>query len=606
MTALTRITAQALAVLRPPPLLTLSQWAERSLYLSAEDSAEPGLYSADRAPYQRGILDAISDPSVEMVVGMLSAQVGKTLMLKATIGYYVDQDPSTILVVQPTIEMAETFSKDRLAPMIRDSKALRGKIADSKSRDSGNTILHKQFAGGHITMVGANAPAGLASRPIRVALFDEVDRYPASAGTEGDPVSLGIARTKTFWNRRIVMFSTPGDADTSRILAAFEESDQRRFHVPCPHCGAHQVLRWEQVTWSDADPHTAVYVCEYCDTGWNEADRYAAVQAGEWRAEFPGRAVAGFHLNELYSPFRKLREIVADFLRAKDSPERLKTWVNTSLGEPWREQEGDRVEADMIAQRREPYTEPPAGALCVTMSVDTQDDRLEIEFVAWGKGEESWGLEHKVLRGDPGRPELWDRLTAELGRTFRRDDGAVLSVSACAIDSGGHYTREVYAWCQRHRGRAFPLVGRAGAGRPLVEVSKRPLKQHGVKLLVVGVDTAKELLLMSRLRVTTPGPQYCHFPAHYGPEFFAQLTAETRGTIYVQGRPTYRWTCKKGDRNEALDLRVYSLALIHLLRPAWDVLAQQIQPPEAAQPVPKPKPIAPRGTMPRPAPRNLG
>jgi phage terminase large subunit GpA-like protein len=606
MTALTRVMAHALSVLRPPPDLTLSQWAECNLYLSAEDSSEPGLYNADRAPYQRGILDAISDPTVESVVGMLSAQVGKTLMLKSTIGYYVDQDPSTILVVQPNVEMAETFSKDRLAPMIRDSPALRGKIADSKSRDSGNTILHKQFAAGHITMVGANAPAGLASRPIRIVLLDEVDRYPASAGTEGDPVKLAIARTKSFWNRRVVMFSTPGDADTSRILKAFDLSDQRRFHVACQHCGERQVLRWEQVSWADGDPATAVYVCEHCDTGWGEAERYAAVQAGEWQPEHPERRIAGFHLNELYSPFRKLAEIVADFLEAKDSPELLKTFVNTSLGEPWREEEGERVQADIIAQRREPYAEPPPAALCVTMSVDTQDDRLEIEFVAWGKGEESWGVEHKVLHGDPGRPEIWDKLTAELGRTFRRDDGAVLAVSACAIDSAGHYTREVYAWCQRHRGRAFPLVGRAGAGRPLVEVSKRPLKQHGVKLLVVGVDTAKELLLMSRLKITTPGPQYCHFPARYEMAFFHQLTAETRRTVYVQGRPTYRWTCKKGDRNEALDLRVYSLALIHLLRPAWDVLASQIVPPESAPPPPRHRPIAPRGTMPRPVPRNLG
>lgn len=579
---------------RPPPKLTISQWAERNLYLSAEDSAFTGLYSCDKAPYQRGILDAIGDPSIDSVACMLSAQVGKTLMLKATVGYYADQDPSTILLVQPTIEMAETFSKDRLAPMIRDSPALAGKIADSRSRDSGNTILHKQFPGGHITMVGANAPAGLASRPIRVALFDEVDRYPASAGTEGDPISLGIARTKTFWNRRIVMVSTPGDADTSRILKAWEASDQRRYWVPCPHCGEHQVLRWDQVTWPDDNPGAAVYVCEHCDSPWNEADRKAAVNRGEWRATHPERRKAGFHLNELYSPFRRLSEIVDDYLAAKDTPELLKAWTNTSLGEPWREEEGEKVDADAIMLRREPYADPPAGVLVVTMTADVQDDRIELEHVGWGEGEESWGLGYRVIYGDPGRPELWDKVTQELARTFTRADGATLQVAACAIDSAGHYTREVYAWCQRHRGRAWPLVGRAGP-RPLVQVSKQPMKQQGLKLLVIGVDGAKESLLLSRVKIGKPGPGYMHFPSEYPDQYFRGLTAEVRSVVYSQGRATYRWVPRRVDgkvirRNEPLDLRVYALALIALLRPNWAQLAASIVPP-APKPLPPPAPV---------------
>lgn len=542
--------------------------------LSAEDSSEPGKYQPDRAPYQREIMDTICTSGG---VVMSSAQVGKTLILKAAVGYYVDQDPSSILLLQPTLEMAETFSKDRLAPMVRDTPCLRGKIADPRVRDSGNTILHKRFPGGHLTIVGANSAAGLASRPIRVVLCDEVDRYPPSAGTEGDPVSLATARAKTFWNRRIVLMSTPGDAETSRIAPAFEASDQRHYWVPCPHCGAHQRLRWANVTWADGDAATAGYACDGCGVLWTDAERVAALHWGEWRAEFPGRSVAGFHLNELYSPFRKLSEIVVDFLRAKDSPELLKVWVNTSLGEPWREQQGEKIDAEVIAQRREPYTEAPEQVLLVTLSADVQDDRIELEFQGHGAGEESWGLEYKVLRGDPGAPELWQRMSDELARTFPRADGATLAVTACGIDSAGHYTKQVYEWARKHRGRVFAMVGRAGKGRPLVTASKRPMEQHGIKLFVVGADTAKELLLFSRLKIATPGPGYCHFPAAYPDAWFAMLTAEKRVLTYSHGQPVHRWVCPKGTRNEALDLRVYGLATLALVKPNWAALAERLK-----------------------------
>lgn len=575
---LVNASAQVRRIASPPPKLTISQWAAENLYLSAEDSAEPGRYRPDRAPYQVGILNAIGDPFVESVTVMSSAQVGKTLIVKTVIGYYIDQDPSTILVLQPTLEMAETFSKDRLAPMVRDTPCLRGKIADPRVRDSGNTILHKRFPGGHVTMVGANSAAGLASRPIRITIFDEVDRYPASAGTEGDPISLGRARSKTFWNRRELMTSTPGDAETSRILPAWEASDQRRYWVPCPHCGEFQTLKWSGVVWSDGNADTAEYACEHCGATFGDRERNEALAQGEWRATHPERRAAGFHLNELYSPFRKLREIVADFIAAKDSPELLKVWVNTSLGEPWQEQKGERVEAEDIRQRREPYAEAPEAALLVNMQADVQDDRIELEFIAWGRGEESWGVEHKVLHGDPGSPELWKRMDEELGRSFRRGDGAVMTVTACAIDSAGHYTRQVYEWARKHRGRVFAIVGRSGQGRPLIVSSKRPLQQHGIKLYIVGTDTAKELLVFSRLRITTPGPGYCHFPASYSDEWFDQLTAERRVLSYSHGRPVHRWMCPKNVRNEALDIRVYGLALVALLKPNWDALAERLRP----------------------------
>jgi phage terminase large subunit GpA-like protein len=558
---------------RQPPKLTLSQWADAYLMLSAEDASEPGKYSTSRAPYQRGILDAISDPSVSEVVIMSSAQVGKTLIAKAALGYYIDQDPAPILIVQPTIEMSETFSKDRLAPMVRDTPALRGKIADPRSRDSGNTILHKRFPGGHLTMVGANAPAGLASRPIRVVICDEVDRYPASAGTEGDPVSLAKARTKTFHNRKLVLMSTPGDEATSRIAPAFEASDQRHYLVPCHDCGHMQRLRWSQVRWDEGDASTARYECEQCEARWTDGQRIDALGAGQWVATFPDRLVAGFHLSEFYSPFRMLWQIVAEFLAAKVSAETLKTWTNTSLGEVWKDSGGDRRQPELLARRREAYDcsdsqDVPQGVVWIDAGVDTQDDRLECEIVGWGIGEESWGLDHVVIEGSPDTPEVWARLEDQLARMFVREDGARLPVSLMLIDSGGHHTTRVYEFARKNR-RARACVGRSGQR---AEVT-RPSKQTNGKMTpwVIGVDQLKSQLLQSRLLVEAPGPRYCHFPDTYSDRWFEQLCAETAVTKYRHGVPYVVWDAGKR-RNEALDCRVLAMAGVRMDRPNLEML----------------------------------
>lgn len=587
----------ARADLEAPAPKPLAEWIAAELVLSAEDSAEPGSYTFDRAPYQRGIFEAIGDSRQERIVVEASSQVGKTLIAKGTLGYFIDQDPCPILFVTYSLDMAQTFSKDRLDPMVRDMECLRGKVHEATARDSGSTTLHKKFPGGHVTMVGANAAGGLSSRPIRVILLDEVDRYPPSAGKEGDPVRLAIARARTFWNRKILLISSPGDAATSRIHPEFEASDQRRFHVPCPHCGHAQTLKWAQVKWLPGEPESAGYLCdaEGCGALWSNAERIFAVRCGKWVAAHPERKVAGFHINELYASFRTLAEIVADFLDAKDVPEKLKTFVNTSLAEVWRDEEGEKADSESLAARVEPYTgeSTPNGVVLVTMAVDVQDDRLEVEFVGWGVGEESWGLKHVVLRGDPGQAELWARLDDELGQTFRREDGAVLAVAGCAIDSAGHYTRQVYAWARTHRGRVFALVGRSGKGRPLVRVGEKVVKQYGIKLVTVGVDTAKELLLMSRVRIRKPGPGYCHWPRSYPADYFDQLTAERRVVRYSKGHPTHVWELQKGKRNEALDLRVYGMAALALLRPNFEALAERIAPNEPAA-LPAPQIIARR------------
>lgn len=563
---------------RQPPKLTLSEWANEHLMLSAEDASEPGKYSTSRAPYQRGILDAISNPLNSEVVIMSSAQVGKTLIAKAVIGYCIHQDPAPMLIVQPTIEMAETFSKDRLAPMVRDTPALRGKIADPRSRDSGNTILHKRFAGGHLTVVGANAPAGLASRPIRWVLCDEVDRYPASAGTEGDPVSLAKARTKTFHNRKLVLMSTPGDENTSRIAPAYEASDQQNYLVPCHECGHMQTLRWAHVRWDDGDPATSRYECEQCEAKWTDGHRIEALQAGIWVATYPERRVVGFHLSELYSPFRMVSEIVSEFLAAKVSPDTLKTWTNTSLGETWKDAGGDRRQPELLARRREDYDctdsqDVPQGVLWISAGADTQDDRLEVEFVGWGIGEESWGLDHVVIEGNPDTPEVWLRLEDQLARMFVREDGARLPVSIMLIDSGGHHTTRVYDFARKNR-RARACVGRSGNR---AEVT-RPSKQKGGKMTpwVIGVDQIKAQLLQSRLLVEVVGPRYCHFPDTYSDVWFEQLCAETAVTKYKHGVPYVVWDAGRR-RNEALDCRVLAMAGLRMERPNFETLAARLE-----------------------------
>jgi phage terminase large subunit GpA-like protein len=311
--------------------------------------------------------------------------VGKTELINNVVGYHIHQDPAPMLVVQPTLEMAQTWSKDRLAPAVRDTPVLASRIKDPRSRDSGNTTLHKVFAGGHVTACGANSPSSLASRPCRLILCDEVDRYPPSAGTEGDPVSLAKKRSTTFWNRKIILVSTPTEKNHSRIEQAYQESDQRKYFVKCPECEEDQVLRWANVHWEKDKPGTANYVCEHCGCFWDDAKRFRAIRYGKWKPTADGDGkTAGFHLSGLYSPWTPLEDSVRDFLASKRDPMRLKTWVNTFLGETWEDQ-GEQVDEHDLINRSEDWGEElPDDVLLLTAGVDVQDDRLELEIVGWG------------------------------------------------------------------------------------------------------------------------------------------------------------------------------------------------------------------------------
>lgn len=544
-------------------------------------------------------MDAVNDPAVETVVVMKSAQVGWTEILGNVIGFFIDNDPCPILIIQPTLEMGEAWSKDRLAPMVRDTPALHNKIKDAKSRDSGNTLLHKTFPGGHITIAGANSPAGLASRPIRVVLFDEVDRYPPSAGAEGDPIALASKRTTTFWNRKKLMGSTPTVKGVSRIESAYEGSDQRRYFVPCPHCGTFQTLKWGGpdhpfgVKWPDENPSEAYYVCEHCASVITDADKAEMLRLGEWRPTKPGGAIAGFHINELYSPWVTFGEMASNFVEAKRLPETLKTWVNTALGETW-EEAGETVDETGLLARRENYgPEIPLAASVLTCGVDVQDDRIECETVAWGHGEESWSVEYQVFTGDPARPEVWKALDDYLLSTFDHESGAKLRISSACIDSGGHHTKQVYAFTSRRFARrVYATKGVAGPGKPLISRPNKNSKAKG-RVFMLGADTGKDSVY-ARLKISDPGPGYCHFPAHYDADYFAQLTAEKVVSKYTHGFRTRVWVKKSAHaRNEALDCRVLAMAALEIINVRIDRVSARIAQRQAPKPEPEKPPEIP-------------
>ena len=539
-------------------------------------------------------MDACSDPAIKQVVVMAGAQLGKSEALLNIIGYHIEYDPSPILMMQPTVEMAQSFSKDRITSgLLATTPSLKGKVKDPRARDSGNTTLHKTFPAGALSMVGANSPAGLASRPIRIVLCDEVDRYPLSAGEEGDPIALASKRALTFWNRKIVLVSTPTEKGASRIEAAYEETDKRRFYVPCPHCDEKQTLEWRNVQWEADKPEEAAYYCEECGAAWTDAQRHKAVSLGEWRGSKEFKGVAGFHISALYSPWVSIFDAVDEFLKAKKDPMRLKTWVNTFLGETFEEQGEGIDEYDLIARRTDWGYQLPDDVLLITCGADVQDDRIAYEFVGWTRTEASYSLEYREIYGDPSTAQLWMDFDQALSQTFTHPERGEMAIRATCIDSGGHFTQAVYNYVKNRAGkRIFAIKGIGGEGKPIIG---RPSKNNigKINLFPVGTDTAKELVY-ARLKVTDEMDGYCHFPSDRSEEYFRMLTAEKKVVRYFKGRPRREWV-KIRTRNEALDCRVYATAALALLNINMEAIAKKAQNSvQSAQPKHVRRPSMPR------------
>ena len=508
-------------------------------------------------------MEAVTDPSVREVIVMCCTQMMKTELLLNTLAYHAHQDPCPILLIQPTKEMADAFSKERLAPMIRDTPALTGLFSDPKTRQSNNTLCKKLFPGGYVQLHGANSPAGLAMRAVRILLLDEVDRYPVSAGAEGDPVKIAAKRQKTFWNRKLIAVSSPTNKGASRIESLMEASDWRKPIVPCPHCRAEQILTWDQVE-NKEQPEDAHIACQICAKPWSEADRLAAIRWHRWeptqKASMPGRV--GFWASELYSSWVSPAEMARDYKDAQISNDTLKTFVNTSLAETF-EIPGDALDPIGLYTRREHYEHPIPNGSVLTFGGDVQLDRIEGEFVAWGEGEESWSIGYLRLYGDPTRPEIWDALAEILREPRFRGDGEPMNVRLACLDSGA-FTEEVYRFCRRAPRRFIPSKGASMPGKPIVTFPRTP-NEHRVYLANIGTDTAKELLF-GRLNILDPGPGYCHFPIteDHDMEFFNQLCAEKRIRHLRHGHQYFVWE-KVRKRNEALDCRILAHAALRIL-----------------------------------------
>jgi len=532
-------------------------------------------------------MDAVNDPSINEIVFLKSAQVGGTEAILNIIGFFIKISPSRMLYVCETETKAKAWSKEKLAPMLRDSPAYSA-LVNTKQRDSNNEIEAKAFPGGHLAIAYATSPNSLSSRPIKVLLLDEVEAFEPTK--EGDPVALAEKRTTTAGDaRKIIYVSTPRLKENSIMLAKYEDSTAERFFVPCPHCDEFQQLTWKDeqgkfnVIWDDGDTSTAVYVCKHCGCEITDEDKPYMLENGEWRSTNPDYVGnrRGFWINELYSLFSTFAKMAADFIAAKKNPATLQTFVNTSLAEFW-EANGEKIDyADLTFNQEDYDAEIPDGVKLLTAGVDVQDDRLELEVIGWGDDWESWSIEYKVIYGNPGTKEIWDELKDYLTREFYDAEENVIKIKAVGVDSGGHHTDEVYDFCQANTGRKYfclkgaNIAGKPIASKPTVIKRKKNGKTRNVRLFTIGTESAKDSIFSS-LKIEEEGPGYCHFPANYEESYFKMLCSEKKISKF-NGKKTVSAYVKVGSnvRNEALDCRVYGLAAAKILNPDFRSLNEK-------------------------------
>lgn len=599
--------ARAFSNYRPPEDMTVSQWAEKRRVLSRESSAEAGPWRNSRTPYMVEPMDAFDDPRVHDIAVVAMSQTGKSELELNTIGKIIDQDPASILYIQPNLEEAKKFSRIRVAPMIRDSPTLRRKVSEVKSRDSGNTTLQKSFPGGMLTMVGSQTPSALASMPVKIVIGDEIDRWARSAGSEGDPWELAEKRTTTFYNAKRIAVSTPTIKGDSRIADLYYQGTQEKWYTQCPDCG-----EWSEVIFDDIkfdfETHksgkkvnyslnSVHWCCPACGCLHTEKDTRS--YPSKWVAENPeaiNRGRRSFWVNAFFSPWRSWSEIVLKFLEVRKDPKQLQVFYNTILGYLW-EERGDLADEDTMLARREDYgtrddgtpVELPEGVLVLTCGVDTQDDRLEYEVVGWGHYYESWGIKKGIIHGDPNDDEVWLRLDDVVAHAYKFADGRALRISRTFVDSGGHKTQSVYRHCLARAGRQVHAIkGSNQADAPLTKrPSQVPIVLNGrivakTWLYSIGVNAAKSDLLNGMLKVLEPGPKFCHFPrrsdAGYDYTYFVGLLSEVEEIVMEKGVKKSKWKVLPGhERNEPLDIRNYAYAALVSLDPDMDAVEARLR-----------------------------
>ena len=589
--------SKSIAAMRPPEKLTVSEWADKKRRLSPESSAEVGPWRTSRTPYLKEPMDAFNDPKVRHIVLVSSSQVGKSETINNMLGYIIDQDPGSILFVHPTTIDAKEYSKLRIAPMIRDCKSLKAKVADPKSRDSANTILQKSYPGGILTMCGSTEAHALASKPIRYIFGDERDRWATSAGNEGDPWELATARQITFYNAKSVEVSTPTIRGASAIEDAYANGTMERWKTQCPHCGEYSEITFDNIRFEKEETivgnektykiTSLFYVCPLCGGISSESDMKK--QPSKWVAENPSayeqHGTRSFWLSSWISPWASWKSTIILYLKAIGNSKKMQVVYNTRFGLLW-EDRGNLEDEDSVMSRREEYkAELPDGVLCLTCGVDTQDDRFEYEVVGHGHFGETWGIQKGIIMGRPDTDEAWNALDDVVNHIYRFENGIGLPISMTFIDEGGHFTQDVRMRCRERQGKKmFPIKGRGGDGVPYTSPPKKQkivINGRAVGtcwVFEIGVDAGKSLI-MDNLRVQKPGPKYCHFPRRddYDAPYFRGLLSEH--LVYKSGRRNpWQWEKIPGhERNEPLDCRDYALAAAKALQPNYDALERRLK-----------------------------
>jgi terminase, large subunit len=611
------LTRGVLAGFKPPPRLRLSQYADEFAVMTG-NAAERGRWKC--LPYQRDILDAFTDPTVETLAIMKSARIGYTKMLGVVVQFFSHQDPCPVMIVQPVKEDAEGYSKEEIKPLFEDTPCLRGLISESKARNTtSNTILLKQLSnGGLIDIVNAASGRSFRRKSRKVVLFDEVDAYHRL--DEGDVIKLGRNRADYYWDRKIGLGGTP-IFKGGKTEEYFLRGDQRRFFVPCPFCESYQVLRWEQMI--REGEHAGHYECENCGEAIPHSRKRWMVERGEWRAtavsQQPG--LVSFHIWAAYSysPAADWGILVREHAEALDAmrrgdPDAMQTFHNTVLGEPWEDTLSGKLNADGLAERRQDaaagngYAEGtvPDGVLLITAGVDVQGgggtvaERLVVTIWGWGRGEEGWHLGHWEIDGDPQRPETLEQLDQIAATRWRRADGQEMRLAMGGIDDGGIATHEVREWCRSRSGQWVPMKGAPQKGKSLlsrgipVDINKKNqgVTKRGVMLYHVGYDASVNHL-QGRLRNDQPGPGYLHFGMCSTDQFLAELFPWKRLPQRDKGRVAYRWVLPTGSRDEGGDCTRMAYAALQLVArrynraTMWDQLAAG---PEQSVTQPPPRP----------------
>jgi len=575
--------------LRPEVMGTVSEWSDGHRVLTGEASAEPGPWRTSRTPYLREPMDCMSASSpVRRVVLVFGSQMGKTEVVLNSIGCNIHWRPGPMLFVEPTIDLLKKVNRQRLDPLLSQTPALAARVKPARSRDSGNTIFTKSFPGGVLMLVGANSATGLQSSPIQYLYADEVSSYPLEADDKGDPLENAEARTANFPRRKVLITSTPGEAEACRVTKEFESrSDQRRYHVPCPACGARQQLVWSQFKWEQPDAEV-LYECAHCGERFEERHKARFLPEGVWVPGAPGDGItAGFHLPSWYAPLGWLSwaEIRDQFVRAQTDRLLLKGWINKRAAEPWRDAIENQFNAEGLAKRRQDTTagngyevgSVPDGVLVMTAGVDVQGgggsvgERLVVTIWGWGRGEEGWHLGHFEIHGDPQADEVWEQLDRIRETRWKRDDGRELVIAQGAIDDGGHATHKVREY-SRTRSSWVPVKGSSQKGKAIigkgsaVDINRKnqAVQKRSVLLYPIGTDTSIAHL-QGRLRNETPGPGYMHLGQAATDQFLAELFPWKRKPKQVKGFTQYEWILPQGEHDEGGDCTRYAYAALQLL-----------------------------------------